>query len=88
MIKVPMTREEALLILNIQPPTDPAEEYDPTKDYKKVMERFETLFEKNQPDKGGSFYIQSKLYFAKEFLMQDFPIEYNKSQYNPGSSTQ
>ncbi len=48
------------------------------------MNRFETLFEKNLPEKGGSFYIQSKIYFAKEFLMQDYDIEHNKSKYNPG----
>ncbi len=52
------------------------------------MERFDILFEKNLPEKGGSFYIQSKLYFAKEFLMQDFPIEYNQSKFNPGSTGQ
>jgi hypothetical protein len=38
------------------------------------MERFDTLFEKNMPEKAGSFYIQSKVFFAKEFLMQDYPI--------------
>jgi len=41
------------------------------------MERFEVMFEKNLPEKGGSFYLQSKIYFAKEFLMQDFPLELN-----------
>ena len=46
------------------------------------------MFEKNNPEKGGSFYIQSKVYFAKEFLMQDFPPELNKSQYNPGQAEQ
>ena len=29
------------------------------------MERFDQLIEKNQVDKGGSFYIQSKIYWAK-----------------------
>ena len=52
------------------------------------MKRFDTLFEKNLPEKGGSFYIQSKVYFAKEFLMQDFPVELNSSKYNPGASPQ
>ena len=37
------------------------------------------------PAKGGSFYLQSKIYFAKEHLMQDFPPELNQSQFNPGS---
>ena len=44
------------------------------------------MFEKNNPTKGGSFYLQSKIYFAKEHLMQDFPAELNKSKFNPGES--
>jgi hypothetical protein len=39
--------------------------------------------ESNDPNKGGSFYIQNKVYYAKEFLMQDFPQEENVSIYNP-----
>mmetsp|Transcript_4767 Transcript_4767/g.4498 ORF Transcript_4767/g.4498 Transcript_4767/m.4498 type:complete len:80 (-) Transcript_4767:25-264(-) len=31
----------------------------------------------------SSFYLQSKVYFAKEFLMQDHPVELNVSKYNP-----
>ncbi len=34
--------------------------------------------------KGGSFYIQSKIYWAKEHIMQDFPKELNVSKWNPG----
>jgi hypothetical protein len=26
------------------------------------------------------------VYFAKEFLMQDFPVELNQSKFNPGAS--
>jgi hypothetical protein len=37
----------------------------------------------NDPSRGGSFYIQNKVYYAKEFLMQDFPSEENVSKYNP-----
>lgn len=44
------------------------------------MERFDTLFEKNAAEKGGSFYIRSKIFFAKEHLMQDWPPELNVSQ--------
>ena len=47
------------------------------------MERFEHLFSKNETENGGSFYLQSKVYFAKEFLMQDHPPELNVSKYNP-----
>ena len=46
---------------------------------KQHVQRFEKIFEKNNPEKGGSFYLQSKVYFAKEHLMQDFPPEFNKS---------
>ena len=35
------------------------------------------------PDKGGSFYLQSKIYFAKEHIMQDFPSDLNVSKFNP-----
>lgn len=51
MIKTPMTRDEALKILNID--DDEEEEPEP----KHIMDRFETIFEKNLPEKGGSFYI-------------------------------
>ena len=46
-----MTRDEALKILNIEA------EMDESVDHKLVMERFDTLFEKNLPERGGSFYI-------------------------------
>ena len=55
----PMTRDEAYKILAIEAKED--EEVDP----KNVMERFDILFEKNTSVRGGSFYIQSKIYFAK-----------------------
>ena len=48
----PMTRDDALLILNIEKPEEGVE-LDP----KHIMERFDTLIEKNQVEKGGSFYI-------------------------------
>lgn len=37
-----------------------------------------TLFKKNDPLKGGSFYIQSKIHAAKEFLMVQHPEEEKK----------
>ena len=56
MIKTPMTRDEALKILNIDSEeSDEGELVDP--EAKQIMDRFETLFEKNQPERGGSFYI-------------------------------
>lgn len=72
-----MTREESLKILNY-PETLEKEKMDP----KDIMTRFEKYFESNDPKKGGSFYVQSKIYFAKEELMRDFP-EFNISKFNP-----
>ena len=31
-----------------------------------MMQRFKTLFDKNDPTKGGSFYLQSKVLRARE----------------------
>ena len=54
-----MTREEALQILNIQDDAKVGDDghLKENIDPKIVMERFDTLIEKNQVDKGGSFYI-------------------------------
>ena len=70
-----MTNDEARQILNI--PSD-EEDVDP----QHVMKRFNTLIEKNQVEKGGSFYLQSKVYWAKQQLMVDYP-EMNQSVWNP-----
>lgn len=73
----PMTKEEALKILNIKESDATAE---------KVMEQFEKYFEANDPKKGGSFYLQNKIYYAKELLMEKYPKDSNKSKFNPDSS--
>ena len=44
------------------------------------MERFDKLFEKNSTENSGSFYVRSKIFFAKEHLMQDWPAELNVSK--------
>ena len=31
------------------------------------------MFQRNDPAKGGSFYVQSKIWCAKEEIMKDFP---------------
>ena len=79
MVKTPMTRVEACQILNIQ---DSASEAGEPVDYQQVLERFEILFEKNAPENGGSFYIRSKIFFAKEHLMQDWPAELNITKFD------
>ena len=86
----PMAREEALEILALKDPEVKKDENGnqiETLTPEEIMERFETLLEKNQVSKGGSFYLQSKIYFAKEHLMQDFPAEYNMSVWNPEGPT-
>ena len=54
-----MTLQEACKILNVKPPAGKgaAEE---------VAERYKRLFDANDPKKGGSFYLQSKVVRAKE----------------------
>ncbi|KAJ5628234.1 mitochondrial import inner membrane translocase subunit TIM16 [Penicillium lividum] len=51
--------DEACKILNVKPPVagDNVEH---------VMERFKKLFDLNDPQKGGSFYLQSKILRARE----------------------
>ena len=77
MIKTPMTRTEACQILNIEDanPDEPVNHID-------VIERFEVLFEKNSAENQGSFYMRSKIYFAKEHLMQDWPSELNVTKFD------
>mmetsp|Transcript_32685 Transcript_32685/g.28944 ORF Transcript_32685/g.28944 Transcript_32685/m.28944 type:complete len:162 (+) Transcript_32685:9-494(+) len=75
-LNTPLTKEESIKILGIEEAIKNIEDdTDPTK----IMERFEELFGKNE----NSFYLQSKIYFAKEFLMQDHPEELNISKFNP-----
>jgi import inner membrane translocase subunit TIM16 len=77
LISNPMTKDEALKILNLKEADLKPEE---------IMTQFEKYFQANDPTKGGSFYIQNKIFYAKEFLMDNFPKELNKSQYNPGTN--
>ena len=78
MVKTPMTRTEACQILNIE---EVGEGTEPV-DYNEVLERFEVLFEKNSIENAGSFYLRSKIYFAKEHLMMDWPEDLNVSKFD------
>ncbi|KHJ86657.1 hypothetical protein OESDEN_13585, partial [Oesophagostomum dentatum] len=53
--------EESLKILNIKTPIDPQE----------VEKNYEHLFNINDKTKGGSFYLQSKIYRAKERIDEE-----------------
>lgn len=56
----PMTEDEARLILGLTKEDN----------FEKASASYEKLFKVNDPTKGGSFYLQSKIYRAKEFLDQ------------------
>lgn len=55
-----LTLEEAQQILNIS-----------KLDAKEVQEKFDHLFNVNEKSKGGSFYLQSKVFRAKERIDQE-----------------
>ncbi|KAF2086668.1 cochaperone Pam16 [Saccharata proteae CBS 121410] len=55
-----LTLDEACKILNVPPPKGGKT------DMENVYERFKKLFDVNEPKKGGSFYLQSKILRARE----------------------
>jgi import inner membrane translocase subunit TIM16 len=55
-----LTLEEACKILNVKPPIKGETNMED------VLERFKKLFDVNDPQKGGSFYLQSKVLRARE----------------------
>lgn len=55
-----MTLDEACRILNVKPPAGGQANVE------EVLERYKRLFDANNPEKGGSFYLQSKVFRAKE----------------------
>lgn len=55
-----LTLDEACKILNVKPPMGGVTNMD------SVMERFKRLYDLNNPEKGGSFYLQSKILRARE----------------------
>ncbi|KAF4637781.1 hypothetical protein G7Y89_g302 [Cudoniella acicularis] len=55
-----LTLEEACKILNVKPPQQGKANMED------VAERFKRLFDSNDPKKGGSFYLQSKILRARE----------------------
>ncbi|GAB0133986.1 mitochondrial import inner membrane translocase subunit TIM16 [Epichloe bromicola] len=55
-----MTLDEACKILNVKPPAGGQANVE------EVLERYKRLFDANEPQNGGSFYLQSKIVRAKE----------------------
>jgi len=70
----PMIKEDAYKIMNFTENDELTSEL--------IMERYEKYFIINDPSKGGSYYLQNKIFYAKEFLMKDFPKSENKSKYD------
>jgi import inner membrane translocase subunit TIM16 len=66
--KARMSRDEALNVLNLSEGEATAEA---------VQKQYERYFEANKVEKGGSFYLQSKVYRAKE-LLDEYVQEKNK----------
>ncbi|KAG9254722.1 Pam16-domain-containing protein [Emericellopsis atlantica] len=60
-----MTLDEACKILNVKPPAGGQA------DIETVLERYKKLFDTNDPAKGGSFYLQSKIVRAKERIERE-----------------
>ena len=63
-----MTRQEALEILGVEAETLKSSPQE-------VDEIYAKFFEANDPANGGSFYLQSKIFRAKEFLDEDMAAE-------------
>jgi import inner membrane translocase subunit TIM16 len=76
----PMSVDEAHKILNLDPKTQ-------TLSAKDVQERYLKQFTSNDVSKGGSFYVQSKIFRAKERLDKIYkPIKTNPTN-SPTSSS-
>lgn len=60
-----LTLEEACKILNVPPPKAGK------MDMEAVMEKFKKMFDANDPKKGGSFYLQSKILRARERIASE-----------------
>ena len=65
-IRGKMQADEAKQILNLEDVSELDE---------KKGEKFKRMYDLNSPDAGGSFYLQSKIYRAKEALFKDMNID-------------
>eukprot|EP01084_Bolivina_argentea_P113325 201995_1 len=63
--KSKMSIGEASQVLNL-----PGKELRP----EKISEQYQRYFDANNPDKGGSFYLQSKVYKANESLLEHLDL--------------
>jgi import inner membrane translocase subunit TIM16 len=65
--------EEACKILDVAPPKQGKA------DMTKIMERFQRLFDSNEPTKGGSFYLQSKILRARQRIEMEVRVAEEKA---------
>lgn len=65
LISSPMSKQEALKILDLNSKENIT--------YSDIINKSEKLIELNNPEKGGSFYLQNKVFYAKEFLIEEYP---------------
>ncbi|DAZ98527.1 TPA: hypothetical protein N0F65_007026 [Lagenidium giganteum] len=70
-----MPREQALEILNFPTTGKPSSE--------EILRQYTRYFEVNDPAKGGSFYLQSKIFRAKEALEKDMASEQSENAEKP-----
>ena len=66
-----MTLDEAYRILNVKPPASGGGGGGAQASVQEMVERYKRLFDANDPQKGGSFYLQSKVVRAKERLERE-----------------
>ncbi|OIW24636.1 protein transporter [Coniochaeta ligniaria NRRL 30616] len=71
-----MTLDEACKILNVKQPANGGKIENP----EEVFERFKKLFDANDPQKGGSFYLQSKVLRARERLEAEIKPTVEKAE--------
>lgn len=69
-----MTLSEACQILNVKPPQGGKT------DMNLVMERFKKLYDKNEEEAGGSFYLQSKVLRARERIEDEVRAAMEKEE--------
>jgi len=75
-----MAIEEALQILNVKRSDVSAQNAG------KLSEMYQKMFNANDPKKGGSFYLQSKVYRAREALEEEFNIIINAGESQAGKA--
>jgi len=75
-MRLGLSTEEARQILNVTPESTPEE----------IQKKYDHLFSLNDKAKGGSFYIQSKVYRAKERLDNEMKMKADTGEKGESSS--